>query len=257
MKTTTMTALLLSGTLVLSSPGAALAQDDTADVTDAGGRDRAAVVDHHRPERPSDFDEAKRVLIAGIERRLSHLRHLSGVVSSADHVTDAHAADLQGQIDRAGAALTDLLAQAEAAETTEQLRAIAAQVKGHGVYLVLTAKVHVVIGADTVEAAVAHFGRVAGELQAAIERARADGHDVAAAQGHLDAMTAHVDRAAAAVAGVADRCLAAASDEARSILEAGRQAVRVGHGHLREAREEAGKAIRALHAAIGGGGENA
>ena len=111
--------------------------------------------------------EGKSLCDAAIAKRLTDLASVKTLLGGASHVTEPDRTSLDAQLDAATAGLTGLKATIDADTTLRQLRIDCRMiVTSYRVYLVLIPKVHLVVAADRVDAAVDVLSRLAALLQA-------------------------------------------------------------------------------------------
>jgi hypothetical protein len=188
---------------------------------------------------------------AAIERRLATLADLRSRVTGQARLTSGDRGQLLTQIDADSRGLTALDAKIQADTDRATLRTdVEAIVVDYRVYLLTVPKVHEVIAADTELAAVTRLDAIAARLQAAIDAARAHGHDTTRAQADLDAMKAKVAAADGAAAPVPGQVLPltppnwATAD--RPVLEAARTSLVDGRADLAAARDLAHQVVADL-----------
>ena len=187
-----------------------------------------------------------------VDRRLDAIDRLRALVDEAGAVTDGHKASLDGILDASTRGLTALRAQIGADTTVAALRSDIRKVyTDYRVYVLVARQVSLVRGIDRVGVAADRLTDAGGNLADAIAQAKANGKDVTAAQGHLDAMTAALANARDEVAGDADAVLAQTpagwnAGTAKPILDAARASISAAHGDLRTALAEARATLAAL-----------
>lgn len=187
-----------------------------------------------------------------IDRRLTTLDRLRGLVSAAGVLTDAHKTTLGGILNGATSGLTALRAHIGADVTVVALRTDIRKIyTDYRVYVLDARQVRLVRGDDRVGAAADRLDQATSRLADAIARAQAKGKDVTAAQGHLDAMTAAISKARNEVAGDADAVLAQTpaawnTGTAKPILDAARASISAAASDLRTAVSEARAVLAAL-----------
>jgi hypothetical protein len=114
------------------------------------------------------------------------------------------------------------------------------------VYVLVTPQVHLTIAADRVAYIATLFSPVEAKLQAAIDKAKAHGKNVAAAQAADDDLKAKVTAASAAVSGVPAEVLAltpAGYPGNRTTLEAARSSLQTARADLAAARADVTKVV--------------
>lgn len=187
-----------------------------------------------------------------VDRRLDTLDRLGTLVDEAGAVTDPHKATLHGILDASTRGLTALRGQIAADTTIAALRTDIRRIyTDYRVYVLVARQVNLVRGIDRVGVAADRLTDATGNLADAIAQAKANGNDVTAAQGHLDAMTAAIAKARSEVAGDADAVLAQTpagwnAGSAKPILDAARASISAAHADLRTALAEARATLAAL-----------
>jgi hypothetical protein len=187
-----------------------------------------------------------------IDRRLVTIDRLSGLVNEAGVLTDAHKAALATILRSDKTGLTALRAQIATDTTVAALRTDIRKIyTDFRIYVLVARQVRLVRGDDRVAAAAGRLDDATSRLTDTIARAKANGKDVTAAQGHLDAMVAAIGKARDEVAGDADAILAQTpaawnAGTAKPILAAGRASISAAQTDLRTALSEAKAALAAL-----------
>lgn len=215
-------------------PTAALAQESGGDTT-------TAVPERAVPERVRDrVLEGLKVRAAEmIDRQMDLLGRLRSAVAGSEHITEAHASTLYGDIGVAAGALERLAVQADAATTVaevwEVIRAIPTLHLGN----VLAPKTHQVIGSDALVALGAKLDRFADKLGDLITRAEEGGHDVDEAWRMLEDMNHGIAEGVRLADPVAELVIGLDAgdwpDPAQSTLATGRRDLRAGGQNLRNA----------------------
>lgn len=187
-----------------------------------------------------------------IGRRLDSINRLRGIVNGTDVLTQAHASALTTILDGSASGLKNLRAEI-AADTTVQAASedVRRIFTDYRVYALVSRQVVLVRADDRVDAAADRLTRAAGQLEAAIARAKASGKDVTAAQGHLDALNAAIAAARSQVSGDAAAILALTpagwnAGTAKPVLDAGRASISAAQSDLRTGLREARAVIAAL-----------
>jgi hypothetical protein len=176
---------------------------------------------------------AKRLTIARIDGRLAALKVDGVAIRNAARLSDGHQSAIQAILDKDIAGLTALRTKVEGETTGQAVKDDArSMVVDYRVYMLVGPQVRLTIAADVANAVDARLGEVAGKLAAAIEKAKAAGQDVTAAQAKLDHMKAEL--AAANVDGVADALIATQPSPDAAAMKAAKDAAR---SKLREARQ--------------------
>jgi hypothetical protein len=187
-----------------------------------------------------------------IDRRLATIARLQTQVQQATAFTDAHRAALGTILTDDTSGLTALRAEIGADDSvtavTADIRMIFADYR---IYALVTRQVALVHADDRVGVASDRLVQASDQLAAAIDRAAANGKDVTAAQGHLDAMNAAITKARAEVAGDADAILAQTpatwnAGTAVPVLDAARASISAARTDLRTALSEARAVLAAL-----------
>jgi len=203
---TSATGLVLAGTLGAGSALAAppRAADPAADLIGVGRCAPLQVTARAEPTVPN----LQALGRCEIDRRLETLANLQSVVDNSAPLTDAHEAKLDAILSSTSAGLRTLRAEIDGDSTVEALREDIRRIaEDFRVYVLVARQVALVTAADTVDATAAGLATSAERLEAAIDQAEAAGKDVKDARAHLATMIAAVDRAAAAVDGVAEPVL--------------------------------------------------
>lgn len=250
---TTTTALLLVATVgagtVLATP-AVLAATVAPDPERASSGRCAAQWDAARGE--PTVARLQAVGRCEIDRRLDTLEKLQQAVDTSKALTDAHEAALEAVIGSTRSGLTALRVEIDAATTVpalrEDLRRIAEEFR---VYVLVGRQVRLVIGDDTVAAAVTKAEASAARVRAAVDAAETAGKDVAASRAHLATMTKAIAAAAKAVEGDATAVLAQTparwnAGDAKPVLDAARASIREARSSLRIALREGRSAMADL-----------
>jgi hypothetical protein len=187
-----------------------------------------------------------------IDRRLATIDRLHGLVNEAGAVTDAHKTALTAILDASATGLTALRAQIGSDTTVAALRTDIRKIyTDYRIYVLVERQVNLVRGDDRVGAAADRLTGATTNLADAIARAAANGKDVTAAQGHLDAMKADIAKAGDEVAGDADAVLAQTpaawnAGTSKPVLDAARASIVAARGDLKSALTEARATIAAL-----------
>lgn len=187
-----------------------------------------------------------------VDRRLDTLDRLGSLVDQAGALTEAHKTALTGILDASTGGLTTLRTRIAADATVAALRTdIRKVITDYRVYVLVARQVNLVRGNDRVGAAADRLTDATGNLADAIAQAAANGKDVTAAQGHLDAMKADITKARDEVAGDADSVLAQTpaawnAGTSKPILDAARGSIVAARGDLKAALTEARATLAAL-----------
>ena len=187
-----------------------------------------------------------------IDRRLVAIDRLAGLVNEARALTDAHKAALTTILGGDKTGLTALRAQIGGDTTIASLRSDIRKIyTDYRIYVLVTRQVRLVRGDDRVATAADRLDDATTRLTDAIARAKANGKDVTAAQGHLDAMVAAIGTARVEVAGDAETVLAQTpaawnAGTAKPVLDAARVSLGAAHTDLRTALSEAKAVLAAL-----------
>ncbi|MDI1465818.1 hypothetical protein QEZ54_33085 [Catellatospora sp. KI3] len=244
-KRTSTQRLLLAGRLAATGLVAA-----TLGLTAALPAQAAAPTGVVLADRATTVDAAKRLVTARIDGRLAVLRANGVAINNAARLSDGHQAALKAILDQAVTGLTELKAKVAGETTLEALKADArSMVEDYRVYILVQKQVHLTLAADVETAAVARLRTAYDKLGKAIAAAKAAGKDVGDAEAKLADMKAQLDKAEAAVSGVADALLAVKpgpdAEAIKAQTQAARGKVRDGRTALKAAIADA-KAIRDL-----------
>ena len=238
--------------LVVSLPGAALAQETDMRPTDQVDQQTDRVTD-----RPTDrlhrCQAIKERALAAIEVRLGQLDRLQTVVVNNSHITPEHQAKLTAELSRYEAGFESLARQIEAAGCDELPELIRRIVDEYRIFGLIVPKVHLVIGADTILDAVERAEGFYSKLQTYIERAEAAGFEVGAAQTAWEdgkAQLASVYDYAEPVPGMVLPLTPEDWPEAAEVLREARGMLQSAVGQMRAARASAQEVIEALREAI-------
>lgn len=229
--------VVLAGGLLLGTAAPVLAEEGGGDTTE---------------ETQSRKDRCQ----AGIDRRLTDLATAQTRVAGVEAVTDAHESTINAIIDSTEAGLADHAVELEAATTRPEIVQLCAEIATEfRVYLVVLPQTHLTVGADRVEAAVSNGDDLIARFDEAVVAAEAAGADVAEAITLRDAAAAHLDAAAAGIAGAADEVLTVTPDSYNSssgatVIDDTRAAVRDAHGEIKAGIDDGRAAIEALREAL-------
>ena len=209
-------------------------------------------------ESPTDADrrsieDIRTRCLAAIDVRLPALAAARTALSANEHVTDAHQAALEADIDETAArlrVLADLIkADADPASLKEHCRSI---FEDNRVFALVLPRVRLVVGADAANDAGAKLRDVAARLDDAIAKAEArelhqpspTGTDVRQAKLDLDMMKAHIASGVASAGSVPGAVLGltpAAWNADHEVLTPARQSLRSARADLKVARDLAFK----------------
>lgn len=194
---------------------------------------------------------AKKLTVARIDGRLAALKVDGVAIRNAARLTDGHQSTIQAIIDRDTAGLTALKAKVQGETAVAAVKEDArSMVVDYRIYMLVGPQVRLTLAADVADAVDARLGEVADKLAAAIEKAKANGQDVAEAQAKLDHMRAEL--AAATTDGAADTLLATAPSPDAAAMKAAKDAarakIRAARGHLRTAAADAKACAASLKA---------
>ncbi len=239
-------ALAIAGLIVMAAALPAAAQ--AGSVTD-----QSIPVRDHDPA--TALDKIKTHAERAIAVRLETLGRLTDAVSSNDHLTGGHAAQLLAELSGAETGLAALGDEIQNATGVEEALGLAAKIAtDYRVYLVIGPKTHAVLASDSIVAAEGRFSEAADEVQAAIERAEQAGVDTGDAQALLDEARAAATVAADQAAPVADRVVDLAAsdwpDPAEAILLTAREDLPTAGSSLRDAVHRLRAAIDELRSAL-------
>ncbi|MBV1855380.1 hypothetical protein [Catellatospora tritici] len=187
-----------------------------------------------RSDRATTVDAAKKLVTARIDGRLAVLRANGVAINSAARLSDGHQAALKAIIEKDIAGLTELKTKVAGETTLEAIKADSrSMVEDYRVYMLVQKQVHLAVAADVETAAVARLRTAYDKLAKAIEAAKAGGKDVGDAEAKLADMKSQLDKAEAAVSGVADALLAVQPGPDADAIKAKTQAAR---GKVHDAR---------------------
>ena len=185
-----------------------------------------------------------------IQRRLDVLAGLTRRVNAATHLTSSDRDTLIGQFSAADGGLRALDSKIQSDTTLADVRADQRKiVDDYHIYVLVVPKTHIVIAADRISYIAGEFSPLVTRLQAAIDKAKADGKKTAAAQEALDDLKTKVQAATDAVSGVPGRVLpltAAGYPGNRSTLLGARADLVTARTDLRAARADALRVITDL-----------
>ncbi|MBA2608320.1 MAG: hypothetical protein H0U92_05255 [Actinobacteria bacterium] len=234
MKTKFLAAALVAVALVIT-PTAALAQT----------RERPAASEER-------IDRVKARCLAQIDRRQRALEAEANRLDQARGLSAEHKSALKQINTQVSDGLEALAAEIQGEDNAEELRAECRRiVEGFRVFTLVRPRTRVVIASDRELAAVARLGSVAKRIQAAIDKAKADGRDTAEAEQHLASMRSATDAAAGKAGGVYDDVIgltAADYNANHDVLKPSIAAVRDARNSIRTAISEARAARDALKA---------
>ena len=172
-----------------------------------------------------------------IERRLTTLTRLAGVVGAARALTPAHAATLSSRIAADSAGLTGLKAIIDAQTKFAALKLDVVQiVSKYRVYQLMGPQIRLIDAADGVVAIKPDFDGISSALADRIAKAQAKGKDVTAAKADLAAMNAAVAGAETLAGPLSARLLALTPADFQS--GAGQSALLVARTNLVKARDD-------------------
>lgn len=180
-----------------------------------------------------------------LARRFTTLDRLTAGIGQAKTLTDTHRTALLAIIARTRTGLTALRSTIDADATVAALRADLPKIaQDYRVYLLVAPQVRLTRAADAGAAAVTRLNAVAARLQARIDRQRAAGKDVTAAQAALADLERNTALAAAQVGPVAGHVLPLLPADwndgtAKPILVAARGSIKTARAELQAARKDA------------------
>lgn len=180
-----------------------------------------------------------------LARRFTTLDRLTAGIGQAKALTDTHRTALLAIIARTRTGLTALRSTIDADATVAALRADLPKIaQDYRVYLLVGPQVRLTRAADAGAAAVTRLNAVAERLQARIDRQRAAGKDVTAAQTALADLERNTALAAAQVGPVAGHVLPLLPADwndgtAKPILVAARGSIKTARAELQAARKDA------------------
>lgn len=194
-----------------------------------------------------------------IDRRLATLAALDTRVGGSATITVEHKVQLReanglnpASFAAETAGLAELRGQIVAETDLSKLKAEIGQIApDFRVYLLVVPKTRLVGAADAAGAAVGRLTTVSSRLQAAIDKAKAGGRDVTAAQAALDDLKAKTDQASGLVAPLAATLMPLSpsdwnSGAAKPALTAARTAIQQARGLLKAARADAAQVVSLL-----------
>jgi hypothetical protein len=208
-----------------------------------------------RVERPvADLDAVRARCDAAIAERLTKLDQLTAQVNGAAHVSAAQKDTLLATIAATRNGLTglrsEIAADTDKTELADDCRRI---VDDYRVYVLLTPRVHLVIGADSAQSAVAALNSMVPKIDAAIAAAKATGIDTSAAESlltDLKTKTAEADTLSASVLAAVSPLTPADynAGTARPVLDHARADLAKAAADLVAARNDAREIARLLRA---------
>jgi hypothetical protein len=185
-----------------------------------------------------------------IQRRLNELDRLSALTHSATHLKGADRAALLSKLssDRSGLQSLDKKIQSDTDATTlhNDLQSI---VNAYRIYVLVAPQVHLTVAADRIGAFIEYGDSVVGRLLSAIDKAKAKGKDVKAAQAAVNDLKTELSDAATEVAGIPSKVIALTPSGYpgnRTTLLSARSSILTARAHLVKARADAQAAIGAL-----------
>jgi hypothetical protein len=187
-----------------------------------------------------------------IDRRLATISTLQARVAASLTISANDKAALASELSSTAPGLTALRSTIDADTTLDELKADLPKIyTDYRVYVLVARQVSLVRAADGVAAADARLATTAGQLQAAIDTAKAAGKDTTKAEADLAAMNAALANAAAAVNGLSASILALTPAEwnagtAGPALDAARAAIRTAQAQLVVARRDARRVLADL-----------
>jgi len=160
-----------------------------------------------RPERPerreAAIDGVKTRCLNQIDRRQRALSADKARLEKARFLTDAHQAALEAINNQTSSGLARLADVIQGEDNVEELRAECRQiVEGFRVFALVRPRSRLVTASDRAIAATTKLGGVADRIQAAIDQAKAENRDTAAAEASLATMRAAIATAASDAGGV-------------------------------------------------------
>lgn len=185
-----------------------------------------------------------------IQRRLNELDRLSSLVHSATHLKGPDRTSLLSKLssDRSGLQSLDTKIQSDT-DATKLHNDLQSIVNAYRIYVLVAPQVHLTVAADRVEAFIEYGNSVVGRLLSAIDKAKAKGKDVKAAQAAVIDMKTQLADAASEVAGIPSKVIALTPSGYpgnRTTLLNARSSILTARAHLLKARDDAQSAVSAL-----------
>jgi hypothetical protein len=201
---------------------------------------------------PVDPTAAKAKCDAAIAERVAELDKLSARVGTAKALTADHASTVGGILAASKSGLTDLKAKIDADTDPATLKADCGQITvGYRIYALRAPQVHLALTGDRQSAAVTKSNTMVTKLDAAIQKAAANGKDVTDATAKLADMKAKLADASGLLAGVVDNELAVTPDQwnaNHSVLASAMQSLKSSQTDLKAALADAKAIIADLKA---------
>lgn len=197
-------------------------------------------------------DTYRAMCTAQIDRRVTSLDDRQQKLGDVKHLSDADRAALNGDIDATRSRLGDLKTKIASDTDRSTLRSDCQSIwTANRVYVLVLPRTRLVGVADTEVWAAGRLTDAATKLQAAIDKAKANGKDVTKAQSDLDAMKANVESGQASASGVPSSILPltpADWNANHDVLTPARSADKSAHDDLKGARDLAKQVIADLKA---------
>ena len=201
---------------------------------------------------PVDLSTAKAKCDAAIAERVVELDKLSTRVGSAKALTADHKNTVGGILSASKSGLTDLKAKIDADTDAAALKADCGQITvGFRVYALRAPQVHLALTGDRQSAALAKGNTIVSKLEAAIQKAAANGKDVTDATAKLDDLKAKLADSTTQLSGVVDNELAVTPDQWNAnhgVLAPAMQALKTSQTDLKAAFADAKAIIADLKA---------
>jgi hypothetical protein len=202
-------------------------------------------------EAPRRLEDLKARADEKVEERLQQLTRLDGLVAGAP-ADCGHNRALAAQLaaDRSG--LQALNAEIQAETVPAEAAVAFKQIFTHfRIYWLETPKTRQVLGCDRIVKGASALTALEAKIQARVDEAKADGHDVSAAQAALDTMVDEIASATAAANQADDAVIGLEADKGdRAVIESNHQALAAGRQHLRAAMADLKDARAAARSAV-------
>jgi hypothetical protein len=201
--------------------------------------------------RDALVDRVKTRCLAQIDRRQRALVELNSRLDSRDHLSNEHRAALKAIDDQTSSGLTTLANTIQGEDNGQELRAECRQiVDDYRVFVLVRPRARLVVASDRALAAVTKLRDVADRIQAAIDKAKDDGKDPAAAEAEQANMRAAIDTAAQHAGTVYDEVIhLTPADFSPGVLDPGRTDTKAARDAIRDAAQSAHAAVKELRGA--------
>ncbi len=203
-----------------------------------------------------DPENAKVRCIQAIDARLDTLAKAQARLDEASFVTEDHAASLTSIIASTDSGLRTLRDKIDTSEDPREVVALCRTIgPDYRVYLVVVPQVRLTAGADKIESTRGRIADLTDKFDAAADRAKEAGADVAEAVYLHNRAVQQFDEAISVVDGVADSVIAVTpasfnDGPGARTLEVARESVRTSAGQMKSAWETGQAAVQALKDAI-------